>query len=165
MSCRALALTGVVLLCLSAGVMAEILQPRATEIFCLIHDEVCRAGFERALNAGVVLSGGGSLLPGMIEVCEQVFDTPVRLGQPSPNDGAQDADSRARESGHHGGELCFWQFRVLGQVRDSMGDLGARRCNQVMKDQCCSVSIRRCKRAHHAVQVRLHDALRPAKVL
>jgi cell division protein FtsA len=67
---------------LSRQVMAEILQPRAEEIFTLIHEEVARAGFEKLLNAGVVLTGGGSLLPGMVEVAEQVFDLPVRLGQP-----------------------------------------------------------------------------------
>ncbi len=61
-------------------VLAQILQPRAAEIFSLIHEEVRRAGFDRALNAGVVLTGGGCLLPGALEVCEQVFDAPARLG-------------------------------------------------------------------------------------
>jgi cell division protein FtsA len=68
---------------LSRQVMAEILQPRAEEIFTLIHEEVVRACFEKLLNAGVVLTGGGSLLPGMVEVAEQVFDLPVRLGAPA----------------------------------------------------------------------------------
>jgi hypothetical protein len=62
--------------------MAEILQPRAEEIFTLIHEEIVRAGFEKLLNAGVVLTGGGCLLPGMAEVAEQVFDLPVRRGTP-----------------------------------------------------------------------------------
>ncbi|MHC5024881.1 MAG: cell division protein FtsA [Planctomycetota bacterium] len=65
---------------LSLQVMAEILQPRAAEIFTLIREEVTRAGFDRSLNAGVVLAGGGSLLPGVLEVAEQIFDMPVRLG-------------------------------------------------------------------------------------
>lgn len=68
---------------LSHQVLAEILQPRATEIFTLIHEEVTRAGFDRSLNAGVVLAGGGSLLTGMVEVAEQVFEVPVRLGSAS----------------------------------------------------------------------------------
>ena len=67
---------------LSREVMSEILQPRAEEIFTLIHEEIARAGFERLLNAGVALTGGGSMLPGMTEVAEQVFDLPVRLGLP-----------------------------------------------------------------------------------
>lgn len=67
---------------LSRQVMSEILQPRAEEVFTLIQDEITRAGFERTLNAGVVLTGGASLLPGMIEVAESVFDLPVRHGAP-----------------------------------------------------------------------------------
>jgi cell division protein FtsA len=67
---------------LSRQVMAEILQPRAEEIFTLIHEEVRRAGFDQLLNAGIVLTGGGALLPGMLEIAEQIFDLPVRLGQP-----------------------------------------------------------------------------------
>jgi cell division protein FtsA len=67
---------------LSRQVMAEILQPRAEEIFTLIREEVVRAGFERLLNAGVVLTGGGCLIPGTAEVAEEVFDLPVRRGEP-----------------------------------------------------------------------------------
>lgn len=72
---------------LSRQVMAEILQPRAEEIFNLILKEVTTAGFDRVLNAGIVLTGGGSLLPGMVEVAEQVFDLPVRHGLPTGADG------------------------------------------------------------------------------
>jgi cell division protein FtsA len=67
---------------LSRQVMAEILQPRAEEIFSLVHGEITRSGFSKLLNAGVVLLGGGCLLPGMTEVAEQVFELPVRIGQP-----------------------------------------------------------------------------------
>jgi cell division protein FtsA len=67
---------------ISQGVMAEILQPRAEEIFQLFRDEIVRAGFDKMLNAGIVLTGGGSLLPGMTEVAERVFDMPVRQGLP-----------------------------------------------------------------------------------
>lgn len=75
---------------LSRQVMSEILQPRAEEVFTLLHEEVKRAGFDRLLNAGVVLVGGGSLLPGMAEVAEQVFDVPVRIGQPGGVGGLSD---------------------------------------------------------------------------
>jgi cell division protein FtsA len=78
---------------LSHQVMAEILQPRAEEIFSLIHGEVTRAGFEKNLNAGVVLTGGGSVLPGLTEVAEQVFDLPVRHGYPTGVDGLIDPAS------------------------------------------------------------------------
>jgi len=83
---------------LSLQVMAEILQPRAEEIFNLIRDEINRAGFERSLNAGVVLSGGGSLLPGMTEVASQIFDMPVRHGQPSGAEGLMEPASGPQHS-------------------------------------------------------------------
>ena len=72
---------------LTQQVLAEILQPRAEEIFSLIQQEIVRAGFERTLNAGVVLTGGGCLLPGVLEVAEQVFESPVRLGRAAAIDG------------------------------------------------------------------------------
>jgi len=78
---------------LALRVMAEILQPRAAEVFTLIREEVARAGFERSLNAGVVLTGGGSILPGMTEVAEQVFDLPVRMGAPTGIDGLIEPDA------------------------------------------------------------------------
>lgn len=81
---------------LSRQVMSEILEPRAEELFQLLHDEIVRAGFKKTLNAGVVLTGGGSLLPGSAEVAEQVFDMPVRRGV-SKNGGplAESADPQA----------------------------------------------------------------------
>jgi cell division protein FtsA len=75
---------------LQRQVMAAILQPRAEEIFTLIREEIARAGFERQLNAGLVLTGGGSLLPGMTEVAEQLFDLPVRRGQAGGAAGLQE---------------------------------------------------------------------------
>jgi len=83
---------------LSLRVMAEILQPRAEEIFALIRDEIGRAGFGKTLNAGIVLTGGGSLLAGMLEVAEQVFDSPVRIGTPNGVEGLIDPTSGPQHS-------------------------------------------------------------------
>ena len=77
---------------LQRQVMASILQPRAEEIFALLREEIERAGFEKQLNAGLVLTGGGSLLPGMTEVAEQVFDLPVRRGQAGGGVGLGDTE-------------------------------------------------------------------------
>ena len=63
-------------------ILSEILQPRAEEIFHLVWDEIGRAGYEKALNSGIVLTGGGSILEGMPEIAEQIFDLPVRRGAP-----------------------------------------------------------------------------------
>ena len=63
-------------------ILSEILQPRAEEIFHLVWDEIRRAGYEKALNSGIVLTGGGSILEGMPEIAEQIFDLPIRRGIP-----------------------------------------------------------------------------------
>jgi cell division protein FtsA len=64
-------------------ILSEILQPRAEEIFHLVWDEIRRAGYEKALNSGIVLTGGGSILEGMPEIAEQIFDLPIRRGYPA----------------------------------------------------------------------------------
>ncbi len=63
-------------------ILAEILQPRAEEIFHLVWDEIRRAGYEKSLKTGIVLTGGGAILDGMPEIAEQIFDLPIRRGCP-----------------------------------------------------------------------------------
>ena len=63
-------------------ILSEILQPRAEEIFHLVWDEIRRAGYEKSLNSGIVLTGGGAILDGMPEIAEQIFDLPIRRGLP-----------------------------------------------------------------------------------
>ena len=62
-------------------VMAQILEPRVEEIFDMIKGELQRSGYQELVAAGIVLTGGSSLLDGMIELAEDVFDMPVRLGR------------------------------------------------------------------------------------
>ena len=69
---------------------SEILQPRAEEIFHLLWDEIRRAGFEKSLNSGIVLTGGGAMLEGMAEIAEQIFDLPIRRGAPAGLGGLAD---------------------------------------------------------------------------
>jgi len=71
-------------------ILSEILQPRAEEIFHLVWDEIRRAGYEKALNSGIVLTGGGSILEGMPEIAEQIFDLPIRRGVPAGIGGLAD---------------------------------------------------------------------------
>ena len=47
-----------------------------------VADEIKDSGWSRQLSSGVVLTGGGALLDGMVEIAEQVFDAPVRIGYP-----------------------------------------------------------------------------------
>jgi cell division protein FtsA len=67
---------------LSRQILCDILQPRAEEVLMHVADEIRESGWERQLSSGVVLTGGGALLGGMVEIAEQVFDAPVRLGYP-----------------------------------------------------------------------------------
>jgi cell division protein FtsA len=63
---------------LSKEILCDIMQPRAIELLQHIALEVVNAGAQ--VSSGVVLTGGGSLNRGMVEVAEQVFDAPTRLG-------------------------------------------------------------------------------------
>jgi cell division protein FtsA len=67
---------------LSRQLLADIIQPRAEEIFRLVDNDIKRMGYEKSLNSGVVLTGGTALLEGLEEVAESVFDLPVRRGDP-----------------------------------------------------------------------------------
>ena len=71
-------------------ILSEILQPRAEEIFHLLWDEIRKAGFEKSLNSGIVLTGGGAMLEGMAEIAEQIFDLPIRRGVPAGVGGLAD---------------------------------------------------------------------------
>ena len=63
-------------------ILSDILQPRAEEMFHLIWDEISKAGYEKSLNSGLVLTGGGAQLEGISEIAEQIFDLPIRRGSP-----------------------------------------------------------------------------------
>jgi cell division protein FtsA len=67
---------------LSPRNLAEVIEPRAEELLALAKDEIKRAGCSHLLTSGVVLTGGSSVLPGMPELAERVFRTPVRPGAP-----------------------------------------------------------------------------------
>ena len=67
---------------LAAGAGSEIIQPRVEEIFTLVARSSARAGFEDAATAGFVVTGGTSIMEGVPELAERIFDQPVRRGDP-----------------------------------------------------------------------------------
>jgi len=67
---------------LSRQLLAEIIQPRAEEIFRLVDTDIKRMGYEKSLNSGLVLTGGTALLEGLEETAEEIFDLRVRRGVP-----------------------------------------------------------------------------------
>lgn len=67
---------------MSRQTLAEVVEPRYEELFTLVQAELRRSGFEEIIPAGIVLTGGSSKMEGLIELAEEVFHMPVRLGLP-----------------------------------------------------------------------------------
>ena len=67
---------------LARQTLAEIVEPRYEELFNLIREELRRSGFEEVIAAGIVLTGGSARMEGAIELAEEIFHVPVRLGLP-----------------------------------------------------------------------------------
>ncbi|MGU9957905.1 MAG: cell division protein FtsA [Arenicellales bacterium WSBS_2016_MAG_OTU3] len=67
---------------LSRQTLAEVVEPRIEELFMLAQNELRRSGFEELLGSGIVLTGGSSKMEGTVELAEEVFHMPVRLGLP-----------------------------------------------------------------------------------
>jgi cell division protein FtsA len=68
---------------LSKVALAEIIEPRVSEIFSLIHKELIRAGVDELMASGVVITGGTAHLTGISEAAEHILSVPVRIGNPS----------------------------------------------------------------------------------
>jgi len=67
---------------LARQTLAEVIEPRIEELYGLILAELRRSGFEDVIGSGIVLTGGSSKMEGMIDLAEEVFHMPVRLGIP-----------------------------------------------------------------------------------
>ena len=75
---------------LARQTLAEIVEPRYEELFGLIRDELRRSGFEEVIAAGIVLTGGSAKMEGAIDLAEEIFHMPVRLGLPTGVSGLPD---------------------------------------------------------------------------
>jgi cell division protein FtsA len=78
---------------LSRQTLAEVVEPRYEELLNLVHAELRRSGFEEIIAAGVVLTGGSSKMEGVIDLAEEIFHAPVRLGLPQYISGLSDVVS------------------------------------------------------------------------
>lgn len=67
---------------ISAKVLADVISARYEELFALVKNEIRRSGFENLMASGIVITGGASKVSAAVELAEQVFKTPVRLGTP-----------------------------------------------------------------------------------
>ncbi len=75
---------------LSRQSLAEVVEPRYDELFTLVQAELRRSGFEDMVPAGVVLTGGTSKMEGVVELAEEIFHMPVRVGYPQAVQGLTD---------------------------------------------------------------------------
>jgi cell division protein FtsA len=67
---------------LSRQALAGVIEPRVEEIFSLVHQVIRESGYEELLSSGIVLTGGAAVMPGMVELGEDIFLKPVRKGIP-----------------------------------------------------------------------------------
>ena len=75
---------------LARQTLAEIVEPRFEELFSLIRNELRRSGFEESTPAGIIITGGSSKMEGAVELAEEIFHVPVRLGSPQYVEGLID---------------------------------------------------------------------------
>lgn len=75
---------------LARQTLAEVVEPRYEELFQMVRMELRRSGYEEVIAAGVVLTGGTSKMEGAVELAEEVFHMPVRLGTPQHITGLTD---------------------------------------------------------------------------
>ncbi|WP_339339472.1 cell division protein FtsA [uncultured Oceanicoccus sp.] len=75
---------------LSRQALAEVVEPRYEELFTLVQAELRRSGYEDMIAAGIVLTGGTSKMEGVVELAEEIFHTPVRIGTPQDIEGLKD---------------------------------------------------------------------------
>lgn len=75
---------------LSRQTLAEVVEPRYEELLQLVHAELRKSGFEELVAAGLVLTGGSSKMDGVVDLAEEIFHMPVRLGYPQYITGLSD---------------------------------------------------------------------------
>lgn len=81
---------------LSRQALAGVIEPRVEEIFSLVQQVVRESGYEEVLSSGIVLTGGSSVMPGMIELGEDIFLKPVRRGIPKYSSALSDMVAQPR---------------------------------------------------------------------
>ncbi|MEQ1535359.1 MAG: cell division protein FtsA [Burkholderiaceae bacterium] len=83
---------------LSKQALAGVIEPRVEEIFSLVQQAIRETGYEEVLSSGIVLTGGASVMPGMLELGEDIFLKPVRRGIPKYSGNLSDMVAQARAS-------------------------------------------------------------------
>ncbi len=106
---------------LARQTLAEVVEPRYEELFTLVQAELRRSGFEDLCAAGVVITGGSAKMEGVVELAEEIFHMPVRLGVPQYISGLVDVVRNPIYSTGVGLLLFGYQNRALREVEARMG--------------------------------------------
>ena len=101
---------------LSRQALAAVIEPRVEELFSLVHQVVRESGCEEVLSSGIVLTGGSAMMPGMMELAEDIFLKPARVGVPDYNGQLADVVKSPRYSTVLGLLLEAKQQYLRGQV-------------------------------------------------
>jgi cell division protein FtsA len=83
---------------LSKQALAGVIEPRVEEIFSLVHQVIRDSGYEELLSSGIVITGGSAVMPGMVELGEDIFLKPVRRGMPLYAGGLADMVANPRSA-------------------------------------------------------------------
>lgn len=81
---------------LSVQTLAEVLEPRVVELYEMVLNELRRSGMEDMIASGIVITGGSAMMRGMVELGEEIFHMPVRLGMPRYVGGLSEVVSNPR---------------------------------------------------------------------
>ena len=108
---------------LARQTLAQVVEARYREIFTMIQAELRRSGFENMIRAGLVLTGGAARMEGVVELAEEIFHVPVRLGVPQSVSGLSEVLTNPVFSAgvgllHYGSQL----ERVPGRAMSSGGE-------------------------------------------
>lgn len=107
---------------LARQTLAEVVEPRYEELFTLIQAELRRSGFEDLCAAGIVLTGGSSKMEGAVELAEEIFHMPVRLGVPQYVSGLVDVVRNPIHSTGVGLLLFGYNNRAVRESEARMGN-------------------------------------------
>jgi len=81
---------------LSVQTLAEVIEPRVVELYEFVLNELRRSGMEEMIASGIVITGGSAMMRGMVELGEEIFHMPVRLGMPRYVGGLSEVVSNPR---------------------------------------------------------------------
>ena len=87
---------------LTRQALAGVIEPRVEEIFSLVHQVMRESGYEELLSSGIVITGGSAVMPGMVELGEDIFLKPVRTGMPTYRGALPRHGGATRAADRHG---------------------------------------------------------------